>query len=417
MFDKKFDSGSFMRVKKCSYPRCDEDIYGGFDSCILHLKVPDESDPQFIDINDQKTKKIQDKIRKSDYDFNGAQFYSVNISGIKINDNLFFNDVFIKKDATFRALEINGHANFNRLIIEKGKLDLSYSKIMKGLNMFDANITGTLSLDQTKIEGSLMFIGEKIRCRVNNITAPGSAASSSTAEYIKGGIYIQNVDVNGAITFIYRLLGGIHLQNVKVMNSIYFTESTIDGDIHLERVDINEDCWFIKCTIKKGFYSNLLNIKGSIDFSDAIFTYPKSQEVISRLSKKLLDDLGDREQADRYFFLEMDAKRKQKNKIVAFVEKIFISIPFKYGTDFYRVFGLWIFILILFAIFYAFPNVLSGAENSFDYFWFSVFTSVGFEYGKYSLNPQFQFLASLEIAMGTFIWAAFLLIFARKYMR
>jgi hypothetical protein len=59
-----------------------------------------------------------------------------------------------------------------------------------------------------------------------------------------------------------------------------------------------------------------------------------------------------------------------------------------------------------------------AADSFLEYFYFSVVTAATPGYGGYKPAPGFyQGLASIEAIFGTFMWAAFIATFARKYMR
>jgi hypothetical protein len=395
-----------MSVNKCLYPHCDEDVYRGSDCCILHLKVPDKSDSKFTEINRQKSLKIQEKLSKSDYDFTGAKFYSVDLSGIEINDNFFFNDVFVKKDAIFKGVQIKGHANFNKLVIENGKLDFSHSKIEKRLNLCNANIIGPIVLEQVKISGTFDFSCNSIRGRVNSIFVTGSASTHHNTEYIRGGVYIQNVDINGDLSFLYMFLGHIHLQNVNIARSLYLTESTVEGDIHIERVSIDADCWFNKSVIKKGFFHEILDIKGKIDMQDTIFTLPQAEEEASRLGKIFSEKMGDEENAKKYRQREQKAKLKQKNWLVQCFDFFLKTIPGIIIT--------FLVTIIIFGIVYVKIGVLDSS-SFFDNLYFSFFNAILPGFIFYKPVTHYPEVAYVEAVIGAFLWAFLIAFLVKKY--
>ncbi|NVM03993.1 MAG: two pore domain potassium channel family protein [Candidatus Helarchaeota archaeon] len=58
-----------------------------------------------------------------------------------------------------------------------------------------------------------------------------------------------------------------------------------------------------------------------------------------------------------------------------------------------------------------------GANCFCQNLYFSTITITTLGYGDYHPKPHFQLVAASEAAIGTFIWALFIIVFARKYMR
>lgn len=57
------------------------------------------------------------------------------------------------------------------------------------------------------------------------------------------------------------------------------------------------------------------------------------------------------------------------------------------------------------------------AKQWYDYLWFSIATAATPGYALYRPIGWFKFIAGVEAILGTFMWAAFIATFARKYMR
>ena len=120
----------------------------------------------------------------------------------------------------------------------------------------------------------------------------------------------------------------------------------------------------------------------------------------------------------------MEAKRKQKHPIIRVLE-LPVQYIFGYGVHPLRVITTWLLTVFCLAFVYWIGNgVLEGGElevaaDSFlEYLYFSVVTAATPGYGGYKPAPGFyQGLASFEAIFGTFMWAAFIATFARKYMR
>ena len=124
----------------------------------------------------------------------------------------------------------------------------------------------------------------------------------------------------------------------------------------------------------------------------------------------------------------MDAKLKQKPWYICYPEYIFIQLIFGYGVHPFRLMFCWFLVAVIFAIFYSVNGGITGKlpasslPQPWSYFvecfYFSVVTAVTPGYGKYELTSWvYQVIASAEAIFGTFMWAAFIATFARKYMR
>ena len=74
-------------------------------------------------------------------------------------------------------------------------------------------------------------------------------------------------------------------------------------------------------------------------------------------------------------------------------------------------------IVCIFSLIYSLGNGVSGATQWCDYIWFSITTAIIPGRGSYQPILEFQVIAGVEAILGTFLWAAFIATFAKKYMR
>lgn len=112
----------------------------------------------------------------------------------------------------------------------------------------------------------------------------------------------------------------------------------------------------------------------------------------------------------------MEAKRLQKDWYVKYPEWI-VQKFFGYGVYPLRVILTWISIIIIFAIIYWHLNAIQP-NSLLDYIYFSVTTAATPGYGGYTLTQgsSQRIFAIIEAILGTFMWAAIIATFARKYM-
>jgi hypothetical protein len=127
----------------------------------------------------------------------------------------------------------------------------------------------------------------------------------------------------------------------------------------------------------------------------------------------------------------MVAKRKQKRCIWRYLE-LPIQYIFRYGTHWWGILFTWFLVAFGSAFAYWFGNGIamaneiigiSSSSSFFDYlysflnclYFSSVITTFG--YGDFHPVGSFKLLATFEAIFGTFMWAVFIAIFTRKYMR
>ncbi|MEO2152444.1 MAG: potassium channel family protein, partial [Thermococcus sp.] len=113
--------------------------------------------------------------------------------------------------------------------------------------------------------------------------------------------------------------------------------------------------------------------------------------------------------------------RKLLDRVEVVFEWLFADLTCKYGTDWKRPIMIWLFIVnILFPVlFFATKSVqgLSSSLSFLDYEYFSIVTATTLGYGDYHPIGVGRVIASVEALFGMFMWAVFLTVFARKYMR
>ncbi len=111
----------------------------------------------------------------------------------------------------------------------------------------------------------------------------------------------------------------------------------------------------------------------------------------------------------------------------AILEIILADLTCEYGTNWKRPILLWfLFVLVVFPlVYYVLPffgiETVSEMENkSLDfpsYLYFSIVTATTLGYGDFHPVGIGRIFASLEALTGMLMWAIFLVVFARKYMR
>ena len=353
----------YSKMKRCEYKplfggECKEGALPGSKYCILHVDLPeDEESDEFKRINGLKEKRVKEKISNGDFNFDGAKLSMIHFTS-KIKGNLSFNGAVIREDASFRGAEIGGNVLF------------SGAEIGKNASFSRAKIRGTANFSRAKIGEKVLFMDAEI------------------GEYT----IFNRTAIGGEVLFV----------GAKMGRDVLFEEAEIDGDVKFH------------CT----------EIKGVCSFKKAKFKYSKAQEEACRTARKTQERIGDRVEADYHFYREMEAKRKQKHPIIRVLE-LPVQYIFGYGVHPLRVIISWLVAVFCLAFVYWIGNGvlvvgdLEVAADSFlDHLYFSVVTAATPGYGGYKPAPgPYQLLASIEAIFGTFMWAAFIATFARKYMR
>jgi hypothetical protein len=389
--------------------------------------------------------------------------------GAEIGGNASFDEAEIGGDAWFFNTKIGGDAGFGNAKIGR-KAWFVNAKIGENAWFDEAEIGGNASFGGAEIGGDASFF----------ITKIGGDAGFVNAK-IGGNAWFGGAEIGGNASFDEAEIGGAGFVNAKIGGNASFDEAEIGGDAWFDEAEIGENASFGGAEICSYARFDLLEIKGKLSFRDAIFEKPEAQEESCRKAKRVWEEFGDRIEVDYYFYREMEAKRKQKylhfslkelisklmvklglekliRKHIEFFEKIlkqihklgleklldkhkeifgkerriywgFLELPvqyiFGYGVHPLWVIGWWFLTVLSLAFVYWIGNgVLVGGElevaaDSFgEYFYFSVVTAATPGYGGYKPVPGFyQALASFEAIFGTFMWAAFIATFARKYMR
>jgi uncharacterized protein YjbI with pentapeptide repeats len=260
----------------------------------------------------------------------------------------------------------------------------------------------------------------------------------------------------------------------------YFDEATFSGVASFSRAIFDKFARFIGATfcVDVSFggatFSGVADFRGGtfrmgadfsgakfegdlLTFRDATFTLPESQEQACRKAKNVLAKAGNRDEEEYHFYREMEAKRKQKltkyedfdyeallfdenlhkenfdlkrwgftYHILNLLEYIFIQKIFGYGIHPFWLFGWWLGFVVTFAIIYwmgggvGIPEIngeINQSSNLIDYLWFSIATAATPGYALYKPLGNFKLVAGIQAILGTFMWAAFITTFARKFSR
>jgi len=352
-------------------------------------------------------------VLQKDVNFRGTKFTRGNaiFIGAKFGGDANFIDAkFTGRHADFRCAEFRGNASFIGV----------HFFINSIANFSDARFTGHYTnFADAKFGGHAGFVRAKFKGYVEFIVTKftGRRADFSDAEF------------TGKANFIgAKFTGGIaRFCGAKFGDKADFAVAQFLGDV--------------------------------LTFRNAIFADPRSQEDACRRAKNVLERAGDREEAGYHFYREMEGKRKSKGikyeyfdyeillsckldekelqaiqsrkltslrKYVWYnkIEYFLFQLIFGYGVHPHRLWGWWFFFVFLFAAIYWVGKGVRDATTAqaitdpLAYIWFSITVAVTPGFAGYKpAAGWYQLLAGLEAIFGTFMWAAFITTFARKYMR
>ncbi|AFK23134.1 potassium channel family protein [Pyrococcus sp. ST04] len=235
-----------------------------------------------------------------------------------------------------------------------------------------------------------------------------------------GQLLIENSQVPGHVEIVNSKVRYPEFVHVTILNNLVLRNSKFYSD----------ENWNLT------YLPNLLaelSVFGFIVIENCTFNNPYLAEVFYRIARTTWEGSGDKEKADEYYYLEMLARRKRVlahyrkgpktiKKALRLLEVIFeflfADLTCKYGTDWRRPVFLWLALVIFgFPIAYALTGSVIPVNSPFDYVYFSIVTATTLGYGDLHPVGVGKVIASIEAIFGMFMWAVFLTVFARKYMR
>ena len=282
--------------------------------------------------------------------------------------------------------EIKGRVDFSKCVLQKGvtfrgtqfaedNAHFSYAKL-RFADFSGAQFTGYAHFMRAQFTGYAHFMRAQFTGYANfNDAEFGDYANFSESQYTESDAYFLDARFEGHANF----------SNAKFGDGAFFDGAQFTGEI--------------------------------LTFRNAIFADSRSQEDACRRAKNVLQKSGDREEEGYHFYREMEAKRKQKPWYYRYPEYVLIQLIFGYGVHPGWLWLWWIFFVGVFAFIYWLESGIEGAKDPIDYIWFSIATAATPGYALYRPEAGFKLVAGIEALMGTFMWAAFITTFARKYMR
>lgn len=358
--------------------------------------------------------------------FNGIQFNddacfigSKFVFGVSFDDTRFngyarFLKARFNLGSSFKGTQFNTNSWFWQAQFQLNS-DFIGAIFKEEANFMEAVFTGKADFEGTKFVESVGFSSALF----------GSYSHFKDAQFCKKS-YFNLAHFCGDSDFSKTQFCSISdFNNAQIEKNAIFTGATFSEAVEFTEAKICGNTNFSEARFTQGVYFIGAQFNGDVlTFRNAEFGIPIFQEDACRRAKIVLEKNGDREEAGYHFYREMDAKRKQKPWYIRYPEFVFIQLIFGYGVHPFRLWACWFIFVGIFAAIYwlgqgidPIASQLKSNATSVDYIWFSIATAVTPGYAGYKPIDEFKLVAGLEAILGTFMWAAFIATFARKYMR
>jgi len=400
---------------------CDEKVYGKSPYCILHIEFPDKDSPEYDKVVREKDAKVQEKLKNGEFHFEGTKIDTINLVGREDIHGLNFCDATIRETVFFANATICGNALFTNVTIGNALFSnvtiygnaLFQDATLKGANFDNATITGdawfykaTIGgafasfkgvkitgwglFTEARTDGHAIFTGATVEAKSKGIEGKGVAFLDAV---IRGNVKFDNATINGDVGF----------DGVEIKGSADFNGVTIEGDASFQGVKIRKE----------------LNFRDSQGKFTGKFTQLKAEENACRAAKQNCEQRGAREDADYYYYREMAARRKQRPE--RFLPRLknhlewLVQYPLGYGAYPRRLLLTWFVVAFASAFSLAWA---SGRLEDAPFGFVAAFIP-GFAIRESHPIPNIYawVVVGTEAIFGAFLWAAFILVFARKYMR
>jgi len=463
--------------------------------CPLHVPYDEGERIAGDEIRNVKEETFKRRVKEGQLYFEGVYLYDATVEDLKAAKPLVFKNSHVRKlviiNPDLPSVTLYG-TTVERLIIIGGSLSTIFVRNSRvfGLSVVNVDfrdsihirdsivrylmITGVQHKGEKEHEGSEEEYGEKGPIRgkleISNLREVRRIGINSDYPLVRRILREENINTNGQIRKRSVRVGQLVIRGIefdrapRFRRQVRVTIKDFSGILTMEDMDIFGHVEISNSRVKLPEFvhvrirSNLvirssylhsdrmwnmtvlpnlpleLTVEGFMIIENCTFSTPSMEELFYRLARTSWEKSGDFERADQYYYMEMLARRKVKNRvkrrgvrrIAQLVELgfewLFADLICKYGTDWKRPILIWLVTVnVMFPIlFYATHSVagIGGTiRNMLEAEYFSVVTATTLGYGDYHPVGVGRIFASIEALFGMFMWAVFLTVFARKYMR
>ena len=348
-----------------------------------------------------------------------------------------FSHVVFEGNVSFNRCCFLDYTDFTKAIFKKeSKFEYSYFKnanftstIFEDSCFFNMAIFDDVFFGNTKFKDVVWFLRAKFRKSSFNFVEFGIYANFSFAIF-KNNVEFAYSTFNGLAEFI----------GCKFEGSVSFEGAEFLGDVVFKYDDVMTYANFLG---KINFRSVVFKREIDIDLPRECFRLPQAEVEAYRVQRLCYERNGRKEDADRMFVRERRALRTAKilqtkelwcqakgikSKLRAtlsllkaytssLIEWLIADLTCEYGTNWMRPIIIWLTIVLGCALLYWLTDSVSKASDPMSYLYFSVVTATTLGYGDLHPVGIGRAIASIESIIGTGMWAIYLAVFARKYMR
>jgi uncharacterized protein YjbI with pentapeptide repeats len=369
-------------------------------------------------------------------DFRGSEFTSI-YADFGESEFVEYTDF---EGANFEGAKFTGNAYFKGAAIDGP--DFEGTKFGGDADFMGTKFTEYACFKGARFVGNAYFYGSKFSDEYPDL----ENVDFEAAEFGKDA-YLGAITFGGEANFMgVKFNGYADFGETKFSEYADFRRTKFSGDVNFWGSKFGGNACFKGAELNGGAYFDHDQFNKDISFEDTKFDQPASQEVACRIAKRKKEDHGNKKDADDYFYREMEAIRLRNGiqgtekmvwpwkmqvsewlKLLGskiwrltwydFFEYAFIQGIFGYGVRPLRLFGFWILMVFAFAAFYCCFEAVEGASAWFDYLWFSIATSATPGYALYNPIGNYKIVTGIQAIIGTFMWAAFIATFARKWQR
>jgi len=390
------------------------------------------------------------------------------LAKIERGEDVKYDGVIIEGDLDVSGLELPTETEYEKLNgwpenrkLVNSIITITNSEIKGNVNFSESHLKNIANFTRTEFTGEYAnFGGTKFRVIADFCEAKLDGKVNFWGAEFGSDAYFVRVELCGDADFWGVVFGrNVNFRQARFGGNANFREAIFVGEAGFEEAEFNENAFFVGAEFTgryAGFWRTRFlggdavfdydQFQHGLSFKDATFSKPTSKEVACRIAKRKMEQQGDKQRADYYFYREMEAIRLKKgirgieriswpwkmqvsewlklfgSKIWRFgwydiFEYVLIQCIFGYGVHPLRLFGFWILMAGAFASFYWYFDAVEGARTSIDYIWFSIATSATPGYALYNPVGNYKIVTGIQAIIGTFMWAAFIATFARKWQR
>lgn len=359
--------------------------------------------------------------------FSGVKFQDiVNFEGANFLKNVSFQVTRFSGDAIFAKSNFAGRSDFSRCLFELNA-DFYNTIFEKGVSFAKTLFKSLANFESSVFKQDIDF-SDAILSRAN--LKEVIFEELSNFEYVK---FLNDADISHSI---FKSVANFRRACFK--GSADFSKTSFNNNAHFNNTIFFGDSNFVEAKFCAKANFNMIKLLGEkIIFKKIIFKDAPSQEYVCKLISTIMASKGDTTEQDNFYFLQMQAKRRQNgieyhknwsaDSIWRFIlynilEFIFIQCIFGYGVRPKRLIVSWFIFIALFSLIYSLGEGVHRIDNSnitgLDYLYFSIMNAATPGYSSYETRDWiFTLIAGVEALIGTFIWATFIATFARKFMR